>query len=279
VGPARPKQRKEGTGGEHRGKLVGAIGESARLGVFVQVVLSQSYMKAYRSVHVPMMSEQGPKEPGTVRWAASTIQGGREHQEDRWRAVSSIDCTGGGAGVGGKDEGWSYTDCFGVFDGHGGAGVSTKVARELPSCIARQLAMGRARLDWAVAVLAGFRRMEHKITCRFDANTAPGSTAVVVLVRVAKGAAGPPGGGRTRARRDMLSANLGDSRAVLCSVEGVATALSLDHSCDLPEERRRIERAGGTVTTGGLGPSRVNGQLAMARSFGRYPTCVLHDMP
>jgi len=69
----------------------------------------------------------------------------------------------------------------------------------------------------------------------------------------------------------------GDSRAIKASRVGgkiVATDLSDDHKPDLPEERARIEAAGGVVTAGGPGgrPSRVwaNGRLglAMSRSIG-----------
>jgi hypothetical protein len=240
-------------GAEEGGRDQGAessstIGESDHLVLFVQLMVSLSYMKAYRSKGVPMQSKQSK-----VAWAVGTIQGGREYQEDRWRALSSIDCTGGSAAVG---DGWSRTDLFGVFDGHGGAEVSTKVARELPSCIARQLAVENS---WTAAVLAGFQRMEHKIKCRFSTANAPGSTAVVVLVR------------QREARRDLLIANLGDSRAVLCTraaAGGGAIALTDDHNCDVPEEKARIVKAGGVVTSAPFGPSRVNGQLAMARSFG-----------
>jgi len=75
----------------------------------------------------------------------------------------------------------------------------------------------------------------------------------------------------------MLVASSGDSRAIKATRVGgkiVATDLSFDHKPDLPEERLRIEAAGGTVSPGGPGgrPARVwaNGRvgLAMSRSIG-----------
>lgn len=75
-----------------------------------------------------------------------------------------------------------------------------------------------------------------------------GTTAVLILV--------------TKSR--YFVANIGDSRAVLCRA-GQAVALSTDHKPDLPEERERIEKAGGYVKQG-----RVNGSLSLSRSFGDF---------
>jgi len=81
----------------------------------------------------------------------------------------------------------------------------------------------------------------------------------------------------------VFTACSGDSRAVLgCYGHGgkkkgkiIAKDLSRDHKPDLPEERKRIEKAGGVVSQAGprgLPPSRVwvNGRvgLAMSRSIG-----------
>lgn len=70
----------------------------------------------------------------------------------------------------------------------------------------------------------------------------------------------------------------GDSRAIMgrrSDGKVSAVELSIDHKPDLPDERRRIERAGGVISAAGpngLPPSRVwvNGRvgLAMSRSIG-----------
>jgi protein phosphatase 2C family protein 2/3 len=76
---------------------------------------------------------------------------------------------------------------------------------------------------------------------------------------------------------DLWVACSGDSRAIMASRKKgklIATDLSEDHKPDLPEERARIEAAGGVVTPAGANgsPSRVwaNGGvgLAMSRSIG-----------
>ena len=83
---------------------------------------------------------------------------------------------------------------------------------------------------------------------------------------------------------DIWSANVGDSRAVLCRTTGddnapSAVLLTEDHKPDAPVERARVEGLGGTVKwygfkddegdpVPGLGAYRVNGNLAVSRSFG-----------
>lgn len=77
-----------------------------------------------------------------------------------------------------------------------------------------------------------------------------GCTAICVLVR----------------KEDILAANAGDSRAVLCR-QGVAVELSFDHKPAQEREKTRIEAAGGYLedTPGG---ARVNGNLNLSRAIG-----------
>nr|CAB3485711.1 unnamed protein product [Digitaria exilis] len=79
-----------------------------------------------------------------------------------------------------------------------------------------------------------------------------GSTAVTVIVVDGK---------------DMWIANVGDSRAVVCE-RGCANQLTVDHEPHTTNERQRIEKQGGFVTTFPGDVPRVNGQLAVARAFG-----------
>lgn len=81
-----------------------------------------------------------------------------------------------------------------------------------------------------------------------------GCTAVVVLLTAA----------------EVLCANAGDSRAVLCR-KGRAIPLSHDHKPDDDKERRRIEAAGGRVEEIPVGRRtvcRVNGNLSLSRAIG-----------
>lgn len=77
-----------------------------------------------------------------------------------------------------------------------------------------------------------------------------GCTAVCVLVR----------------KGDVLTANAGDSRAIMCR-DGQAVELSFDHKPASEIEKTRIEAAGGYLedTPGG---ARVNGNLNLSRAIG-----------
>jgi serine/threonine protein phosphatase PrpC len=79
-------------------------------------------------------------------------------------------------------------------------------------------------------------------------------------------------------QRTLLSANIGDSRAVL-SRNKTALSLTIDHKPNSPVEKARIEARGGTVVWCGLvdqrglpvesqGVYRVNGNLALSRAMG-----------
>ena len=85
-------------------------------------------------------------------------------------------------------------------------------------------------------------RTEEKVSHR------AGTTAVVILMTKDK----------------FYSANIGDSRAVLCR-GGKAIPLSYDHKPEQPQESSRIEKAGGTVEKG-----RINGGLNLSRAFGDF---------
>ncbi|CAA7408665.1 unnamed protein product [Spirodela intermedia] len=132
-------------------------------------------------------------------------------------------------------------DFFGVFDGHGGASMETR------SVV--------SEMEWREAMETCFLKVDEEVTARAitgsDSERMVGSTALVAVVGVAC----------------IMVANCGDSRAVL-SRGGVPVPLSSDHKPGRPDERERVEAAGGRVFDwGGL---RVCGVLATSRSIGDH---------
>jgi len=63
----------------------------------------------------------------------------------------------------------------------------------------------------------------------------------------------------------LYSANVGDSRAILCRGNR-AIRLTIDHKANDPEEAKRVQEAGGYIGRN----QRVNGVLAISRALGDH---------
>nr|CAB3473772.1 unnamed protein product [Digitaria exilis] len=160
------------------------------------------------------------------------------------------------------DVGW-VPEFFAVYDGHGESWVAEMCRERLHVVLAEEMA--RLRLVkggggggelWKEAMVAAFARVDGEVAVIQVAEgdvkrNTKGSTAVVVVVEP----------------RRIVVANCGDSRAVLCR-GGVPVPLSTDHKPERPDERVRIESAGGQIIYW-QGP-RVLGVLAVSRSIGDY---------
>jgi serine/threonine protein phosphatase PrpC len=144
---------------------------------------------------------------------------------------------------------------YGVFDGHGRKGhdVSNFIKDNFPKILFSQ---ENYMTDPASAMQKTFHKTQYLIEKatrlgRFDANRS-GSTASVALHDV---------------KNNLLHvAHVGDSRVVLAQEMskdengncGIKTLdLSVDHKPDQPEERKRIEKAGGIVVFDGAWNHRV----------------------
>ncbi|KDO25413.1 hypothetical protein SPRG_09356 [Saprolegnia parasitica CBS 223.65] len=149
----------------------------------------------------------------------------------------------------------TWTQLYGVYDGHAGRRCSATVARALPlyllaatdtfhsnlsACLKSScLALDKSFLDLAAG--RGFK---------------DGSTAITVLIR----------------NDEVYVANIGDCRAIVISLDPASSVpkvkpLSVDQKPHSPAEKARIEEAGGIVLNI-RGINRVNGLLAVARAFG-----------
>eukprot|EP00929_Paragymnodinium_shiwhaense_P023763 TRINITY_DN1479_c0_g1_i1.p1 TRINITY_DN1479_c0_g1~~TRINITY_DN1479_c0_g1_i1.p1 ORF type:complete len:549 (+),score=100.77 TRINITY_DN1479_c0_g1_i1:63-1709(+) len=212
-----------------------------------------------------------------ISWASSEMQGWRPAMEDAVCNLLSLPAPLEGLAM------------FAVFDGHGGAEVSRKVADQLPQVVAdcaQDLIVNAGwtlpsldesnefyacTLKQAFVTLDGHLRREGdargrpvnspiSIPCEVDnAFGLMGSTAVVVLMEFDDG----------RRPKRITVANCGDSRATICRA-GLAVECTDDHKPENDTERLRIEAAGGHV--GKVGPCyRVDGWgLNLSRAFGDF---------
>ncbi|XP_027935639.1 uncharacterized protein LOC114190798 isoform X2 [Vigna unguiculata] len=244
----------------------------------------------------------------TARCQIAMLQGRRESQEDR--ALCVLDVRIPFPGVNGIKE--VAVDIVAVFDGHNGAEASEMASKllleyfvlhtyflldsafsllsktstepslrdnanllhrweEIPGSKWHGLHFERfqntftSNFDDSVhleILKEGLLRAVHDIDAKFSEeasknNFHSGSTATIALVADDK----------------ILVANIGDSKAILCSKnfqspkEAKVKELTSDHHPDRDDERNRVETAGGQIQNWS-GVPRVNGELAITRSIG-----------
>ncbi|CAL4988842.1 unnamed protein product [Urochloa decumbens] len=182
-------------------------------------------------------------------WVASRA-GPRHAMEDAYSVIT------------GKNGGDSQLAFYGVFDGHGGRTAVDFVSHRLgENVVSAVLAAGANTHPEAssaeehdavsAAIRAAYLATDSELLAQHQ-DASGGACAATALVK----------GG------DLYVAHLGDCRAVLSRDGGAAAALTADHTCAAEGERERIERGGGYVSRSGSGVWRVQGSLAVSRSFG-----------
>lgn len=170
---------------------------------------------------------------------------------------------------------------FGVYDGHGGSFCSRYAAKNLHSRLSAIIAgkaihkmreseslcslnaltsSGSTACSEDCDVLSvedidqcyteAFAAIDQELG-KYDESASCGSTAVTCLIRKLNG------------RTTFHIANLGDSRAILCT-NGTTTRLSIDHKATNEDEAKRIRARNGIILN-----KRVGGVVAVTRAFGQ----------
>ncbi|KAI2795958.1 hypothetical protein RDWZM_004615 [Blomia tropicalis] len=202
-------------------------------------------------------------------YAAANCQGWRKTQEDAHFALVKFQ---------------QNTSLFGVFDGHNGPEVAKFVATHFPIFLAKNISYNSGQIERGIQEvfmlldetlmkkeandeLLKYREKQNSLTTNSGTaiNQVPvqtpaemknmpnvavftGSTGCVLLIK-----------------NDIYyCANVGDTRCMVAR-DSKAHLLSKDHKPDQPEERERIERAGGTVAYG-----RINMCIDVSRAFGDF---------
>lgn len=204
-----------------------------------------------------------------LSFAVSAMQGYRVSMEDAHVLVPSLE---------GQD--LPEHAFVGVYDGHGGEQTALLAAKHLLNYIVRRPEFDEYRKAWKTfvaatdcqdgstsnenaqllgkAISAGILKFDRELPELLKdsgLDDSSGSTANIVFITPTH----------------LVCANVGDSRAVCRTHEAgingtqVSVALSEDHKCSLPEEKKRIEAAGGQVLA-----DRVDGCLAMSRALGDF---------
>ncbi|CAA7388347.1 unnamed protein product [Spirodela intermedia] len=144
---------------------------------------------------------------------------------------------------------------YGVFDGHGGADAAEYVRKHAVRLFFEDVDFPQASQaderfleEVASSVRRAFLLADDALAEDCAVSRSSGTTALTALVF----------------GRELLVANAGDCRAVLCR-KGEAVEMSLDHRPVRAAERRRVEECGGYVDDGYL-----NGVLSVTRALGDW---------
>jgi len=184
----------------------------------------------------------------TDSWSASSasMQGWRKTHEDAHIFENS--CGGPHA-----------SGVYFVLDGHGGSAAalhSSTILKGLMVPLAQRGTLSNADVEPELSRI--FLEADRKLRAALPPEDRSGTTVVGALVT------------RTGSSYCVHTANAGDSRVVVFA--GGKITASEDNKPCRPDERARIERAGGFVDHGPLGggPLRVDGSLAVSRGFCDY---------
>ncbi|WJZ94493.1 hypothetical protein VitviT2T_013344 [Vitis vinifera] len=200
------------------------------------------------------------KDNKKVSWGRSSDVGKRSGMEDSLAIVPGFmslsckqvgGCTAPECTYAAED---SPVHFFGLYDGHGGPQVSCYCARMLHEMVAEEWERGGGdewSKRWEVALRRAYGRADDALKDKALAPYSVGSTSLVVVVSPCQ----------------IIAANCGDSRAVLCRGTQ-AIPLTVDHKLDRQDELARIEEAGGQILYW-QGP-RVEGVLSMTRAIGDH---------
>lgn len=150
---------------------------------------------------------------------------------------------------------------YAVFDGHGGDIVAKYCKQHLPSFIIKPLQSGKVNTKsqsdvkkWLVETFVQLDIEIYKVLGSKSQKT--GCACIAVL--------------HDKRHKAIYTINLGDSRCVLFNSKGDILIETVDHKPDDPSERKRIELGGGFVSKRPNSIHRVNGNLALSRSFGDW---------
>ena len=140
---------------------------------------------------------------------------------------------------------------FGLYDGHGGRGAVDFVVRSLHINLQQIMSSANIHTVKQSAMFEAHFKTDEQIR-KMNIWDSGSTSAVCILDRI-------------ESRRILYSANIGDSRTVLCR-EFAPMRVSVDHKPSDPSELNRIVEMGGFVSS----QSRVSGILAVSRAFGDH---------
>ncbi|KAL8275930.1 hypothetical protein Esti_000149 [Eimeria stiedai] len=202
--------------------------------------------------HVAPFAEQTPAEQlrkktmtvqeGFTETAAATLLGRRPVDEDAMLLSAPLPGRPG-----------SFVKA--LFDGHGGHIVARKCSVIAPTFIGRMRDFSGDSFAEASFSLDSALRHDPEVPL------VPGSTGIIAVMEAPDPAV---------PEFILHVANIGDSRLLVLHEDGTFTPMSEDQKPNDRTEMARVRQAGGSVVRTALGVWRIDGRLALSRSFGDF---------
>ena len=152
---------------------------------------------------------------------------------------------------------------IGVCDGHGGHEISTHVSEVLGDYfITKHIATDNTpqpTKKYNSYIIDIFDLIQNEMNAKHQKSTDQGTTVSIVLLY------------NHGTKKYITAINSGDSRSMACNKSLIAQSLTKDHKPNYATERKRIESAGGVITSD-TNTHRINGVLAVSRSLGDFDT-------
>ncbi len=179
----------------------------------------------------------------TISWGVSGRQGRRPEMEDAHAVVMNFD--------GSPQEAF-----FAIYDGYSGKQAAQAASKGLETSKGQIPALHELIQNESIEgedrYVQAFKKMDSTLS---DCDVDSGTTAVIAHII------------KNQGLWKLFLAWAGDSRAVLATRDGTIAEVTRDHKPNDPDEKKRIEDAGGSVDLDLSGISRVSG-LSVSRAIG-----------
>lgn len=178
-----------------------------------------------------------------------SLQGHRESNEDQHVCLLNLD---------NNNTNYSNINLFGVFDGHGGKGVSKYLKDNILNYFIKSK-YNKLYSSKKSLITKYFTNVFDHINTKLKEDHPriaynSGSTACIGIMY------------NDNNSTKLWILNVGDSRAVRCNKNNIAEQLSEDHKPNSPDEKKRIEELGGKIIFDGV-DWRVK-DYSLSRAFG-----------
>ena len=179
----------------------------------------------------------------TAKMCAISAQGAKSI-EDRVKVMESLEMV---------SPELSHVSLYGIFDGHGGFGAAEFVQQNLWWEIAVHPAFKAGK--YKESIKDAFETTDAKFLAQTKNTFDTSGTCALVLLLIKDM--------KLQKLKQLIVANLGDSRALLCRKNKKPLQLSNDHKVSSPEEHKRLLDAGALITS-----NKLFGMLLVSRALG-----------